>query len=121
MPIGGLPPEVLRKGRLDEIFFVDLPDAATRRDILAVHLRKRDMPVENFDLAALAQASDGYSGAELEQAVVSARYAANGGQQPASTAHVRAELQQTRPLSVVMAEQVAALRQWAAGRTVPAQ
>jgi hypothetical protein len=119
--VQSLPPELLRKGRLDEIFFVDLPDAATRRDILALHLRKRDMPVENFDLAVLAEASDGYSGAELEQAVVSARYAANGHPQAVSTAHVLVELQQTRPLSVVMAEQVAALRQWAAGRTVPAQ
>jgi SpoVK/Ycf46/Vps4 family AAA+-type ATPase len=119
--VQSLPPELLRKGRLDEIFFVDLPDVATRRDILAVHLRKRAMPVENFDLNVLAEASDGYSGAELEQAVVSARYAANGGQQPVNTAHVLAELQQTRPLSVVMAEDVAALRQWAAGRTVPAQ
>lgn len=119
--VQSLPPELLRKGRLDEIFFVDLPDAATRRDILALHLRKRAMPVENFDLDALVQASDGYSGAELEQAVVSARYAANGHQQPVGTAQVLVELQQTRPLSVVMAEDVTALRQWAAGRTVPAQ
>ena len=119
--VQSLPPELLRKGRLDEIFFVDLPDAATRRDILALHLRKRAMPVENFDLTALAEASAGYSGAELEQAVVSARYATNGHQQAVGTAQVLAELQQTRPLSVVMAEDVAALRQWAAGRTVPAQ
>lgn len=119
--VQSLPPELLRKGRLDEIFFVDLPDNATRREILAVHLRKRDMAGADFDLGTLAGASEGYSGAELEQAVVSARYAAGSGSATVSTAHVLAELQQTRPLSVVMAEGVAALRQWAAGRTVPAQ
>ena len=118
--VQALPPELLRKGRLDEIFFVDLPDAAARRDILALHINKRDMRADDFDLNALSQASDGYSGAELEQAVVSARYAVSGSDQTLSTAHILAELQQTRPLSIVMAEDVAALRQWAAGRTVPA-
>ena len=118
--VQALPPELLRKGRLDEIFFVDLPDAATRRDILALHINKRDMRADDFDLNALSEASDGYSGAELEQAVVSARYAVSGSDQTLSTAHILAELQQTRPLSIVMAEDVTALRQWAAGRTVPA-
>ena len=118
--VRALPPELLRKGRLDEIFFVDLPDAATRRDILALHINKRDMRADNFDLDKLSQASDGYSGAELEQAVVSARYAVSGSGQSPTTAHILTELQQTRPLSIVMAEDVAALRLWAAGRTVPA-
>ena len=118
--VRALPPELLRKGRLDEIFFVDLPDAATRRDILALHINKRDMRADSFDLDKLSQASDGYSGAELEQAVVSARYAVSGSGQSPTTTHILTELQQTRPLSIVMAEDVAALRLWAAGRTVPA-
>ncbi|HEX9627871.1 MAG TPA: AAA family ATPase [Acidiferrobacterales bacterium] len=118
--VQALPPELLRKGRVDEIFFVDLPDPATRQEILAVHLRKRDMKPEDFDLPAIAKAADGFSGAELEQAVVSARFAARADGQPVGSAHLLAEIAQTRPLSVLMAEQVNALRAWASGRTVPA-
>ncbi|HSE11615.1 MAG TPA: AAA family ATPase, partial [Rudaea sp.] len=72
-----LPAELLRKGRFDEIFFVDLPDAATRAEIFRIHLAKRDLKPAEFDLAALAAHSDGFSGAEIEQAIVSALYAAN--------------------------------------------
>jgi len=72
-----LPAELLRKGRFDEIFFVDLPDAAVRADIFAIHLAKRELKPKDFDLAALAAASDGFSGAEIEQAIVSGLYAAN--------------------------------------------
>lgn len=115
-----LPPELLRKGRFDEIFFVDLPDAATRRDVLALHLRRRDLDPDGFDLDALAQASEGFSGAEIEQAIVAALYAAHAADAPLSDATLHAELEQARPLSVLMAEQVAALRDWARGRTVPA-
>jgi hypothetical protein len=115
-----LPAELLRKGRLDEIFFVDLPDQATRKDILAVHIRKRGLDAAAIDLDALAAASDGFSGAELEQAVVAARYALSADDQTITTPLILAELQQTRPLSVLMAEDVAALREWAAKRTVPA-
>ena len=115
-----LPPELIRKGRLDEIFFVDLPEAPTRAEIFAIHLARRELRAEGFDLDGLAAAADGFSGAEIEQAVVSALYEAHAQKQPLDQALLLAEVGRTRPLSVVMAERVAALREWAAGRTVPA-
>ena len=115
-----LPAELLRKGRFDEIFFVDLPDADTRVEILRVHLARRQLPVDGFQLLALAAACDGFSGAEIEQAIVSALYTAHGEQKPIDTGVLMDEIRSTRPLSVIMAEQVGALRQWATGRTVPA-
>jgi MoxR-like ATPase len=115
-----LPAELLRKGRFDEIFFVDLPDAATRGQVLTLHLRKRRLPPESFDIPALALAADGFSGAEIEQAIVAMLYAARAEQRPADTALLLAELRSTRPLSVLMAEQVTALRAWARQRTVSA-
>lgn len=118
--ISALPPELLRKGRFDEIFFVDLPDVAVRADIFRLQLGKRKQKLENFDLPTLAQKSEGFSGAEIEQAVVSALYAASATQQPMNTALVAEEIARTRPLSVVMAEKVSALRAWASSRTVPA-
>jgi MoxR-like ATPase len=118
--IAGLPPELVRKGRFDEIFFVDLPDAGARADIAAIHLRKRGLDPEQFDLDRIARAAEGFSGAEIEQAVVSALYAAHADGGRPDTDAVLAEVAATRPLSVVMAERVDALRAWAAGRTVPA-
>ena len=115
-----LPPELLRKGRFDEIFFVDLPDAATRTEIFRIHLAKRDLKPAEFDLAALAAHSDGFSGAEIEQAIVSALYAANAENATLAQDHVERALRGTRPLSVLMAEQVDALRDWAKERTVSA-
>lgn len=115
-----LPPELIRKGRLDEIFFVDLPDASTRAEIFAIHLARRELKAEGFDLDALAGAAEGFSGAEIEQAVVSALYEAHARKQPLDQALLLAEVGRTRPLSVVMAERVDALREWAADRTVPA-
>jgi SpoVK/Ycf46/Vps4 family AAA+-type ATPase len=115
-----LPPELLRKGRFDEIFFVDLPDAATRREVLSLHLRRRKLPPDDFDLDALAEASDGFSGAEIEQAIVAALYAAHAAGRAPDQALLLTELYGTRPLSVLMAEQVTALRAWARERTVPA-
>jgi len=115
-----LPPELLRKGRMDEIFFVDLPDVATRADIFRIHLKKRKLDPAKFDLAQLAVTADGFSGAEIEQAIVAAIYEALAVKQPLSTQHVLGEIAHTQPLSVVMAEKVSALRQWAAGRTVKA-
>jgi hypothetical protein len=118
--IEALPPELVRKGRLDEIFFVDLPRAETRAEIFAIHLRKRGLALNGFDLRALAEASEGFSGAEIEQAVVSALYGAHAqGRQP-DQAMIREELRRTRPLSVVMAERLDRLRGWARGRTVAA-
>jgi hypothetical protein len=121
-----LPPELIRKGRLDEIFFVDLPTAEIRRDIFAIHLRQRGLNPDHFDLDALAEASEGFTGAGIEQVVVSARFADScfadstregchhdrdapdrTGQHPAAVrGHGRSD--RTR------------LRAWAQGRTVPA-
>ena len=115
-----LPPELLRKGRFDEIFFVDLPDHAARADIFRLHLEKREVDWEGFSLDTLATAADGFSGAEIEQAVVSALYSAHADGVPVDEARVVTEVGATRPLSVLMAEQVNALREWARSRTVPA-
>ena len=120
-----LPPELMRKGRIDEIFFVDLPGAEARRDILALHLDKRGCDPATVDLDLLADLAEGFTGAELEQAVVSARYraAAEGGSVETgsvATPALRAAIEGTVPLSVTMAEDFAALRAWARERCVPA-
>lgn len=118
--VNELPPELLRKGRFDEIFFVDLPDAAARAEIFRIHLERRQVDWETFSLNTLADAANGFSGAEIEQAIVSALYAAHAESVPVDEARVIAEVKQTRPLSVLMAEQVNGLREWARERTVPA-
>ncbi len=118
--IQSLPPELIRKGRLDEIFFVDLPDNEVRTEIFKIHLRQRNIPPSRFDLGLLASASHDFTGAEIEQAIVSASYAAQAREKPLETEHLLAELERTKPLSVVMAEKIHALRSWAAERTVPA-
>ena len=115
-----LPPELLRKGRFDEIFFVDLPDAATRAEVLRLHLEKRRVDWSAFSLDALSEACAGFSGAEIEQAIVSALYAAHADKSVVDEARLLAEIRNTRPLSVLMAEQVEGLREWASTRTVPA-
>ncbi|MFT4179135.1 MAG: AAA family ATPase [Thermomonas sp.] len=115
-----LPAELLRKGRFDEIFFVDLPGPQTRADIFALHLDSRKLPHEHIDLSALAAAADGFSGAEIEQAIVSALYAAHSEQAGLDTQSLMQAIRDTRPLSVLMAEQVQSLREWALPRTVPA-
>ncbi|MAR91527.1 MAG: ATPase [Pseudomonadales bacterium] len=118
--ISRLPPELVRKGRLDEIFFVDLPSAAVRRDIFSIHLRKRHQDPDALDLEALARASEGFAGAEIEQAVVSGLYRCQAEGRPLDTQHVLEEIAATQPLAVVMGEKLAQLRHWAEGRTVPA-
>jgi len=118
--ISRLPPELVRKGRLDEIFFVDLPDEAVRRDIFAIHLRKRNRSPDQFDLEMLARSSDGFSGAEIEQAIVSALYRCAAEQCDLGTQHLLHEIAVTSPLSMVMAEKIGQLRLWAAERTVAA-
>lgn len=115
-----LPPELIRKGRFDEIFFVDLPGPEARRAVFSIHLRRRNWRPEEFNLDALVAASDGFSGAEIEQAVVGALYSAFSGAGELTTKLVLKELNSTKPLSVTMAEQVHALREWASERTVPA-
>lgn len=118
--ISALPPELIRKGRFDEVFFVDLPTPEARAEVLAIHAARRGVALDAAALARVAEATDGFSGAELEQAIASAEYAAHADGQPIGVEHVLAEVRATRPLSVVMAEQVAALRLWASSRTVPA-
>ena len=115
-----LPPELLRKGRFDEIFFVDLPRASARRRAFAIHLARRKLEVADFDLDVLAQNSAGFSGAEIEQAIASARFSAHALGAPVATDTILSELKLTRPLSVVMAEPINALRAWAKTRTVSA-
>lgn len=119
--VSELPPELIRKGRFDEIFFVDLPPPPSRAEILSIHLRKRGLAPEQLNLAELVALTDGFSGAEIEQGIVSALYAAHALNQEPDAVHVAAELRKTRPLSVIMAERVTALRAWASGRTVPAE
>ncbi|MGH8654641.1 MAG: AAA family ATPase [Gammaproteobacteria bacterium] len=97
--IAALPPELLRKGRFDEIFFVDLPARAVREGIFELHLRKRGQDPSRFDLPALATAAEGFSGAEIEQALVSALYSAHAKRMPLSTELVKEELSATRPPS----------------------
>jgi AAA+ superfamily predicted ATPase len=118
--IEALPPELLRKGRFDEIFFVDLPTPEVRRQIFAIHLRKRNRDPAGFDLDALAEASEDYSGSEIEQAVISALHEAYAQKSDIDTERIVAALRGSPPLSATMAERVAALRQWAKGRCVPA-
>jgi len=119
--ISALPPELLRKGRFDEIFFVDLPDEEVRAIIFRIHLKKREQDPEKFDVTALAKASVGFSGSEIEQAVVSSLYAMYGGDKTELTTElIIDEITRTRPLSVVMSEKIAAIRAWGAARAVPA-
>ena len=114
--IDTLPPELLRKGRFDEIFFVDLPTAAERAEIFAIHLRKRRRHPEAFAVAALVKASEGFSGAEIEAAIVAAMYHAFPADREFTTADVTKALGETVPLSETMEEKVQALRAWARPR-----
>ena len=114
-----LPPEIVRKGRFDEIFFVDLPSQENRRDIFTIHLSKRGLDPAQFDLEALSTAAEGFSGSEIEQAIVSAMYTAHEHGARVSEKEVLAEMEQTRPLSVIMAERIEEVRDWASKRTVP--
>ncbi len=114
-----LPPELVRKGRFDEIFFADLPQPATRESIFRIHFHKRSLDAGAFDLPALVAATEGFSGSEMEQAIVSAMYNAHAQGEKLAQQGLLAEIHATRPLSVVMAEKVEALRQWAIPRTVP--
>jgi SpoVK/Ycf46/Vps4 family AAA+-type ATPase len=114
--VENLPPELLRKGRLDEIFFVDLPRENERRAIFAIHLNKHGRDASTFDLETLAQKSEGYSGAEIEQSVIAALYDAFDQKRDVSTPDVLINLQAMVPLSITMQEEVAALRDWASTR-----
>jgi SpoVK/Ycf46/Vps4 family AAA+-type ATPase len=118
--IAQLPPELMRKGRFDEVFFVDLPGAEEREAILAIHLRKRRRQKAQFDIPCLVAATEGFSGAEIEQAVISGLYAAFSENAECRTEHILAAVRATHPLSTLMRERVESLRAWSRGRCVPA-
>ena len=118
--IHDLAPELLRKGRFDEIFFVDLPDVAQRKALLQYHLARRKAGMAEDDIGLAAACSDGFSGAELEQAVVGAGFRARSAERQVIADDLLNELKATQPLSVVMAEQLQALRLWAQQRCVQA-
>ena len=118
--IEALPPELLRKGRFDEIFFVDLPNLEARAHIAEIHLKKRGRDASKFDLGRIAESSDGYSGAEIEQAIISGLHDAFAAKAELTTDHVLSALATSPPLSTTMAEKVNELREWAKRRCVPA-
>ena len=115
-----LPPELIRKGRFDELFFVDLPNQAERRQIFSIQLTKRKRNPADFDLDKVSQAAEGYSGAEIDAAIQGALYAAFSEKKPLTTQSVLDALGQTVPLSTTRAEEIAELRDWANTRAVPA-
>ncbi len=118
--VESLPPELMRKGRFDEVFFIDLPNPTEREAVFRIHLRQRGRDPAAFDLARLVAASEGFSGAEIEQAIVAGLYTAFADEDELDTETLLAELEGTQPLSVTRAEDIAALRSWAEGRTVSA-
>jgi ATP-dependent 26S proteasome regulatory subunit len=118
--VTALPPELIRKGRFDELFFVDLPNQAECKQIFSLQLAKRKRNPGEFDLDRLAAAAKGYSGAEIDAAVQSALYAAFSGKKPPTTQFFLDALAQTVPLSTTRAEEIDALRTWAVTRAVPA-
>lgn len=115
-----LPGEFLRKGRFDEIFFVDLPNPDERAEIFRIHLQKRRRDSNRFDLEQLAKVSDGFSGAEIEQAIIAAMYEAFAQDREFTQLDIIAAIKSTLPLSKTMSEQVTALRDWARQRARPA-
>ena len=118
--VSQLPPEMLRKGRFDEIFFVDLPGAAEREEIFRIHLAKRKRDPKKFKLKPLAAATDGFSGAEIEQVVVGGLYLAFADGRELSQKDLITEAGNVVPLSVMMSEDIGELREWASMRTRPA-
>jgi SpoVK/Ycf46/Vps4 family AAA+-type ATPase len=113
-----LPPELIRKGRFDELFFVDLPSAAERKQVFAIQLAKRKRKAADFDLDQVAEAAKGFSGAEIESAVQTALYAAFARKQDLSTEDLLSALSSTVPLLITRAEEIATLRDWAKDRAV---
>jgi SpoVK/Ycf46/Vps4 family AAA+-type ATPase len=115
-----LPGEFLRKGRFDEIFFVDLPTQSEREAVFKIHLSKRNRDLERFDLEQLSKVADGFSGAEIEQALIAAMYDAFAQDREFTQLDIIAAIKATLPLSRTMTEQVTALRDWARQRARPA-
>jgi SpoVK/Ycf46/Vps4 family AAA+-type ATPase len=118
--ISDMPAELVRKGRFDDIFFVDLPRETERAEIFRIHLKKRRRDPGDFDLAQMAKASEGFSGSEIEQAVIAAMYDAFTGDREFETKDVVRALRETVPLSETLEEQIKELRDWAKTRARPA-
>ncbi len=118
--VSQLAPELLRKGRFDELFFVDLPNFEVRKAIFSLHLQKRDVMPSVIDLKVLSELAEGFSGAEIEQVVVSAMYSSAALNQSLDQGALILALNQTQPLSVLRAESIASLRSWANERAVTA-
>lgn len=114
--VSRLPPELLRRGRFDELFFVDLPDLEARREILALHLRRRGRDPGTVDVSSVAELTADYSGAELEQVVVGGLHRAFAHGRDLETADLRRIAQDVVPLFVTYEEQIKGLREWARGR-----
>lgn len=115
-----LPSELLRKGRFDEIFFIDLPSEEERIEIFKIHLKKRNRPPENFDTASMAKAAENFSGAEIEQVIISALFDAFVANRQVTTEDVLHNIKSSIPLALTMSESINGLKQWAKTRTVPA-
>lgn len=118
--ISALPPELMRKGRFDEVFFIDVPGAEARRRILEIHLNRRKRNPEDFDLDRLVEITRDFTGSELEQVVVSGLFNAFTEKTALTDQHLTDAIQETRPLAVLMAEDIAGIRDWARDRCVSA-
>jgi len=118
--IEALPPELLRKGRFDDIFFIDLPSAAERREIFQIHIQRRQRDPAQFDLDALSTACEGFSGSEIEQCVIAALYYAFAEGCDLTQPLLMRAAQEAFPLSSTMGEEISRLREWARSRTRPA-
>jgi SpoVK/Ycf46/Vps4 family AAA+-type ATPase len=118
--VEALPPELIRKGRFDELFFVDLPNQAERKQIFAIQLARRKRNPAEFNLGRVAAAAVGYSGAEIEAAVQTGLYSTYSSKQALATETLLDALKATVPLSITRAEEIEALREWARTRAVPA-
>ena len=118
--VTALPPELLRKGRFDEIFFIDLPTPVERESVVRIQLVRRGRDPNAFDVSGIAEACDGFSGAEIEAAIVGALYTAFAAGAELTTAGILTEIEGTVPLSRTRAEDIAMIRAWAADRAVPA-
>jgi SpoVK/Ycf46/Vps4 family AAA+-type ATPase len=115
-----LPAEVIRKGRFDQVFFVDLPSDEERKEILEIHMRRNAIDPSRFDLILLASATRGWNGAEIEQAVISAKITATASEAPLDQTLMLRTFGRTVPLSKTMEEQLKAIRSWARTRALPA-
>jgi SpoVK/Ycf46/Vps4 family AAA+-type ATPase len=115
-----LPPELLRKGRVDEIFFVDLPTESERLEIIKIHLAKTENMFEDEDLLVIAKITTGFSGAELEESIMEALYRAYDNKKPLNISHIKDAILNTRLLSQTMYESILDMRAWAAHRALPA-